>query len=96
MTRIPDHLRPEDWIRTIFSARAAAEGGVIRRKTRDIERIVGRDRFAHELARRGFSAIENGGQTVIFCNREPVRFWSLPEPEAQIPSMEFAKPVDGF
>jgi len=65
-------IRPEDWIVHVFSSRAAAEGGVVRRKTRDIERIVGRQRFRAELDRRGFRAIENGGQTVIFCNREPL------------------------
>jgi len=26
-----------------------------------------------ELHRRGFRAVENAGQMVIFCNREPVR-----------------------
>ena len=73
MERLPIHIRPDDWLRSIFSARAVAEGGVIRRKTRDIERIVGRERFLAELDRRGYGAVENGGQTVIFCNREPVR-----------------------
>lgn len=62
----------DDWILHIFSSRAAASGGVVRRKTRDIERIVGRERFRAELDRRGFGAVENGGQTVIFCNREPL------------------------
>lgn len=73
MAGVPDHIRPDDWLRTVFSARAVSEGGVIRRKTRDIERIVGRDRFLMELDRRGFRAVQNGGQTVIFCNAEPVR-----------------------
>lgn len=57
----------------IFSTRAAAQGGVVRRKTADIDRIIGRDRFLAELNRRGFRAVENAGQTVIFCNRAPVR-----------------------
>ncbi|WP_425101277.1 N-(5'-phosphoribosyl)anthranilate isomerase [Tropicibacter sp. S64] len=96
MGQPPDFIRPEDWLRTIFSARAAADGGVVRRKTRDIERIVGRERFASELARRGFSAVENGGQTVIFCNAEPIRRWPLPSKDTQIASKQFAKAVDGF
>ena len=25
-----------------------------------------------ELDRRGFRAVQNGGQTLVFCNREPV------------------------
>ncbi|MCA0996400.1 N-(5'-phosphoribosyl)anthranilate isomerase [Alloyangia pacifica] len=73
MTDLPLPIRPEDWLRQLFLSRAAAQGGVIRRKTHDIERIVGRERFLAELDRRGFRAVENAGQTVIFCNCEPVR-----------------------
>ncbi len=58
---------------SVFSARAAVAGGVVRRKPQDIERIVGRDRFLAELDRRGFCSVENAGQPVLFCNREPVR-----------------------
>ncbi|WP_323370643.1 hypothetical protein [Sulfitobacter sp. F26204] len=57
----------------MFSSRAAATGGVVRRKRRDVERYVGIDEFKDELRRRGFHAIENAGQIVIFCNQEPVR-----------------------
>ncbi|SDG26149.1 N-(5'-phosphoribosyl)anthranilate isomerase [Alloyangia pacifica] len=72
MTNLPLPIRPDDWLRHVFLSRAAAQGGVVRRKTRDIERIVGRDRFLAELDRRGFRAVENAGQTIIFCNRDPV------------------------
>ena len=66
-------LDPEAWITHLFSARAAAQGGVVRRKARDVERIVGWEVFRAELRRRGFSAVINGGQVVVFCNAEPVR-----------------------
>ncbi|MCT4553792.1 MAG: N-(5'-phosphoribosyl)anthranilate isomerase [Pelagimonas sp.] len=66
-------ISPDLWLQRAFSARAALSGGVIRRQSRDIDRIVGRARFLHELERRGFHAVENGGQTVIFCNSDPVR-----------------------
>ena len=56
----------------MFSARAAREGGIVRRSVRDVERIVGRHRFEQELARRGFHAVENSGQYVVFCNNAPV------------------------
>lgn len=49
------------------------EGGIVRRKVRDMERMVGRDIFEREIARRGFSVVENAGQVVVFCNGEPVR-----------------------
>jgi len=64
---------PDIWIRQVFSSQAARDGGVVRRSLRDIERIVGRERFERELARRGYSAVINAGQVVIFCNREPIR-----------------------
>lgn len=73
MSNLPATITPERWMRHIFEARAAAEGGSVRRSLRDIERIVGLNRFLFELDRRGFQAIENGGQVVVFCNREPVR-----------------------
>lgn len=73
MSAMPQYLSPETWLRHLFSSQAAQEGGVIRHKTRDIERYVGREAFLAEMQRRGFAVIENAGQFVIFCNREPVR-----------------------
>ena len=70
---VPTLLDPELWLRELFSSQAARDGLVIRRKARDIERFVGWDRFTAELARRGFRAVENSGQIVIFCNRAPIR-----------------------
>ena len=66
-------IRADDWIRAIFQSRAAAEGGVVRRKLADIDRIVGRTRFLRELDMRGYRAIINGGQLVSFCNTDPIR-----------------------
>lgn len=65
-------ITAEAWFRHLFAARSALDGGVVRRKVRDMERIVGRDAFVAELERRGYSAVENAGQIVIFCNAEPV------------------------
>lgn len=70
---IPAPLSPDAWVTHLFSAKAAREGGVIRRRLRDIERYVGRDVFETELRRRGYHAAENAGQLVIFCNQEPIR-----------------------
>ena len=64
---------PESFFRSLFNSKAVQQGAVIRRKVRDVERIVGRPAFLDELRRRGFSAVENAGQFVIFCNREPIR-----------------------
>lgn len=66
-------ITPDLWLRQLFSSQSARDGGVVRRKVRDVERIVGRPLFERELRRRGFRAVENAGQFVIFCNRDPVR-----------------------
>ncbi|NKX46374.1 N-(5'-phosphoribosyl)anthranilate isomerase [Roseicyclus persicicus] len=69
----PPSLDAEAWLLHLFSSRAAREGGVVRRKTRDVERIVGWPRFRAELRRRGYRAFLNGGQVVVFCNAAPIR-----------------------
>ena len=56
MAQVIQRITPEIWFRHLFSAQAALDGGVVRRKTRDMERIVGRDLFVAELQRRGYSA----------------------------------------
>ncbi|MEM6760020.1 MAG: N-(5'-phosphoribosyl)anthranilate isomerase [Pseudomonadota bacterium] len=66
-------LTAEGHLLEIFSSKAACSGGVIRRKARDIDRFIGREAFLNEVHRRGFRAVENAGQIIVFCNSEPVR-----------------------
>lgn len=73
MKDLPVPITPDRWVTHLFSARSAAEGGIVRRKVQDVDRILGRDRFLLEVRRRGFRVVENAGQFIIFCNREPVR-----------------------
>ena len=73
MDALPDYLTPEQWLDQIFSAKSALQGGVVRRKVRDIDRLVGRPLFREELRKRGYRAIEDNGNFVIFCNRAPLR-----------------------
>lgn len=73
MDHLPTHLSADQWLRHMFASKAVQDGGVVRRKVRDVERLVGRDVFEREIRRRGFRAIENGGQFVILCNNEDVR-----------------------
>jgi hypothetical protein len=65
-------LRPQianpGWANAVFTASAAAKGGVVRRAVRDVEREVGRDAFVREVRRRGYHMIEIGGQFVVICN----------------------------
>ena len=73
MTSLPACLSADHWVSHLFTSQAARQGGVIRRKVRDVERFVGREPFLEEMRRRGFPVVENAGQFVIFCNREPLR-----------------------
>ena len=66
-------LPAEIWLQQMFEAKAARQGTIIRRKRRDIERSVGWERFEREILRRGYQAVENSGQIIIFCNCEPIR-----------------------
>jgi hypothetical protein len=68
----PPHLDARLWLRQIFGSQVAQDGGIVRRKASDVERIVGHAAFEHELRRRGYRAVLNGGHYVIFCNREPI------------------------
>jgi hypothetical protein len=73
MNQIVPFMTPEQWMRSVFSAQAVNRGGVIRRSVRDVERLAGREVFVAEVRRRGFHAVENAGQIVVFCNNEAVR-----------------------
>lgn len=66
-------ITPEYWIADLFASKAAREGRVVRRSLRDIDRYAGREAFLREIERRGYRAVENAGQLVIFCNQEPIR-----------------------
>ena len=73
MSELRKILPPEVYVRNMFTAKAARDGGIVRRSIRDIERVMGRDAFLDEMRRRGFTTVENAGQFVIFCNSERVR-----------------------
>jgi hypothetical protein len=69
---LPVQVTPDRWLAQLFASGPAAKGGVVRRAARDVDRIVGRDRFLAELDRRGYRAVENAGTIIVFCNRDPV------------------------
>ncbi|MFT6674339.1 MAG: hypothetical protein ACJAVM_000510 [Sulfitobacter sp.] len=70
---LPAALSPDAWVLPVFSAKSACQGGVIRRKIRDIEKYVGKEAFVSAVHPRGYHALETAGQMIIFCNQEPVR-----------------------
>lgn len=78
MTQLSFPLRTRDtdpapWIKQMFSAKAAMNGGVIRRSQSWVEAEVGRRALTEEVRKRGFHMIECGGQFVIICNRGGLR-----------------------
>jgi hypothetical protein len=66
---MPTILASQLWLDQLFSSRAALTGGVVRRKARDVHRMVGRARLEHEVRKRGFHMVKIGDQYVILCNR---------------------------
>ncbi len=72
MKDLPAPITPDRRLAQMFGARSAAEGGIVRRKVGDVERVVGRNRFLNEIDRRGFHVVENAGQFIVFCNQDAV------------------------
>lgn len=66
-------VSPENWIRQMVSSKAARDRGLVRQKVQGIDRIIGCRRFEGELRRRGYRAVQNGSQYVIFCNNIALR-----------------------
>ncbi|MFN3972497.1 MAG: N-(5'-phosphoribosyl)anthranilate isomerase [Gemmobacter sp.] len=73
MRALPAPITPDRWLTQLFSARSVAQGGIVRRQVRDVEGLVGRERFLQEVRRRGYRVVENSGHFVIFCNTDPIR-----------------------
>ncbi|MEL6586933.1 MAG: N-(5'-phosphoribosyl)anthranilate isomerase [Pseudomonadota bacterium] len=63
----------DDWLRQIFSAKAAQTGGVVRRARADVIRKIGLHRFELEVRRRGFHLVEASDQFIIICRPGPIR-----------------------
>jgi len=45
MKALPQHLTPDIWLQQVFTSTEARKGGVVKRKIRDVERLVGRRAF---------------------------------------------------
>jgi len=73
MKTLLQHLTPDIWLQQVFTSTEARKGGVVKRKIRDVERLVGRRAFLHEVEKRGFQAVENHQHYVVFCNSLPLR-----------------------
>jgi hypothetical protein len=72
---MPDLALPitsQEWLRQMFATKTALDGGVVRRKVSDVERLVGRDAFLTAIRKRGYRVVENAGHFVVFCNSDDV------------------------
>ena len=65
-------ITSQEWMRQMFSTKTALDGGVIRRKVSDVERLIGRDAFFWAMKTRGYRVVENAGHFVVFCNSDDV------------------------
>jgi hypothetical protein len=73
MSFMPAHMTPKLWLRQLYGSKSALDGGVVRRKVADVDRIVGCLAFEADVRRRGFRAVQNGTMYVVFCNHEHLR-----------------------
>lgn len=69
-----EHMTPERWLHQVLSSKEARTGGVVKRQVRDVERLVGRERFLREVQQRGFQVVRNGRHFVVFCNDAPIHY----------------------
>jgi len=69
----PHPGKADQWLATIFNAKSAQNGGVVRRHRAWVEAEIGRDRFEDEIKRRGFHLIETGQQLIVICNSGNIR-----------------------
>lgn len=61
------------WIEKIFSAKIAAEEGVVRRKKTTVQRYASKEDIVAAVKERRFHLIETGDQYVIVCNSGDIR-----------------------
>lgn len=76
MRNLPLPVTSQEWVRQMFATKTALDGGVVRRKVADVERLIGREAFLSAMGRRGYRVFENAGHFVVFCNSEDVIFAS--------------------
>jgi len=68
-------MSPYEFINRIFEAKAAKNGGIVRRKIADIEKYASFKYLLKEVGERGFHLIETGDQYVIFCSPGNFKLW---------------------
>ena len=70
---LPPDLDPDRVVARMFSSANVTRRQVFHRSVRDVERLIGRDRFLRETRKRAFRTYENNGQFIVVCNDAPIR-----------------------
>ncbi len=53
----------------MFQSAQAAQGGVVRRDRRNVQKFASLAEVISEAKKRGFHVIETGGQIVVLCHK---------------------------
>jgi hypothetical protein len=61
------------WIEKIFAAKAAQNGGIVRRKVSNVEKYASEWELKSAVKARGFHLVRCGDQYVILCNRGTIK-----------------------
>jgi hypothetical protein len=56
------------WIQQIFRAKAARNGGIVRRKVESVKKYASLAQLRAEVRRRRFHMLQTGDQYLIICN----------------------------
>ncbi len=60
---------PDGWLDLIFTAKAAQNGGIVRRNVTWVEHEIGRQTFVKAVQDRGFHLLETGNQFIVICHQ---------------------------
>jgi predicted GNAT superfamily acetyltransferase len=65
--------QPYEYIKRIFEAKAARNGGIVRRKIADVNKYASFAYLLKDVEARGFHLIEAHEHYVIFCSTESIK-----------------------
>jgi hypothetical protein len=57
------------WVSQIFRAKAAKNGGIVRRRIVSVDKNASQAELRDEVRRRGFHMVRSGNQLIILCNK---------------------------
>lgn len=61
-------MSPYEFVNDMFRAKAAKNGGIVRRKIANVQKYASLQYLLKDVEARGFHLIETGDQYVVICN----------------------------